>query len=203
MPMPKAQVAEIDLKARRGRPRDARADRAILDAVLDLLVEVGYAGLTIEGVAEKAGVAKTTVYRRWPSKASLVVALGQDVATKVRVPDTGTVRGDASALLRDVIKTYTKTVVGRVIPGLIADMAENPDLAEAARGYLGTRRIMIEILQRGISRGELRPDIDLELTADLMYGPLAYRFLITGATLNARFADKVVDAVLLGSAPRT
>ena len=174
-----------------------------MDAVLVLLVEVGYAGLTIEGVAEKAGVAKTTVYRRWPSKASLVVALGKDVAaSKVRVPDTGTVRGDASALLRNVIKTYTKTVVGRVIPGLIADMAENSDLAEAARGYLGTRRIMIEILQRGISRGELRPDIDLELTADLMYGPLAYRFLITGAPLNARLADKVVDAALLGSAPR-
>src|SRR5918996_5195266 len=134
MPMPKAQVAEIDLKARRGRPRDARADRAILDAVLDLLVEVGYAGLTIEGVAEKAGVAKTTVYRRWPSKASLVVALGQDVATQVRVPDTGTVRGDASALLRDVIKTYTKTVVGRVIAGLIADMAENAQPPQAPRG---------------------------------------------------------------------
>lgn len=201
--MPETQAADLEAAKRPGRPRDGRADRAILDAVLDLLVEVGYGGLTIEGVAEKAGVAKTTVYRRWPSKASLVVALGQDVATKVRVPDTGTVRGDASALLRDVVKTYTKTVVGRVIPGLIADIAANPDLAEATRGYLGTRRIMIEILQRGITREELRPDIDLELTADLMYGPLAYRFLISGAPLTARYADRVVDAALLGSTLRT
>ena len=202
--MPKPQVVDLKAPQRPGRPRDGRADRAILDAVLDLLVEVGYAGLTIEGVAEKAGVAKTTIYRRWPSKASLVVALAQDVATKIRLPDTGTVRGDASALLRELIKVYTKTVLGSVIPGLIADIAENADLAEATRGFLGTRRrIMVEILQRGISRGELRPDIDLELTADLMYGPLTYRFLISGAPLTARFADKVVDAALLGSAPRT
>jgi AcrR family transcriptional regulator len=205
----KTTTTDFEAPQRSGRPRDARAHRAILDAVLSLLAEVGYVGLTIEGVAAKAGVAKTTVYRRWPSKASLVLAAVEDVATKVRIPDTGTVRGDAAALLRDVIKVYTKTVAGRVIPGLIADMAENPDLAEAIGGLWKTRReIMFGILERGISRGELRPDIDLELTADLMHGPVYYRFLISRflisrAALSARFAEEVVDAALLGSAPRT
>jgi AcrR family transcriptional regulator len=200
----KATTTDLEAPQRAGRPRDARAHRAILEAVLSLLAEVGYAGLTIEGVAARAGVAKTTVYRWWPSKASLVLAAAEDVATKVRVPETGRVRDDVAALLRDVIKVYTKTVAGRVIPGLIADMAENPDLAEAIGGFWKTRRqIMFGILERGISRGELRPDIDLELTADLMYGPIYYRFLVSRAPLSARFAGEVVDAALLGSAPRT
>jgi hypothetical protein len=82
-------------------------------------------------------------------------------------------------------------------------MAENPDLAEAIGGFWKTRReIMFGILERGISRGELRPDIDLELTADLMYGPIYYRFLVSRAPISARFADEVVDAALLGCAPR-
>jgi AcrR family transcriptional regulator len=199
----KATTTDLEAPQRPGRPRDARAHRAILEAVLSLLAEVGYAGLTIEGVAARAGVAKTTVYRWWPSKTSLVLAAAEDVATKVRIPDTGRVREDVAALLGDVINVYTKTVAGRVIPGLIADMAENPDLAEAIGGFWKTRRqIMFGILERGISRGELRPDIDLELTADLMYGPIYYRFLVSRAPISARFADEVVDAALLGCAPR-
>ena len=198
------QAAEAGSPPRRqGRPRSAARAKAILEATLELLPDVGYGGLTMEGVAARAGVAKTTVYRRWPSKPALVVAAAEELVANVRRPDTGNVREDLIALLRDIITVYTETVAGRIVPGLLADMAENPDLAEAIGAFLGTRRkIMFEILQRGISRGELRPDIDLELAADMMYGPIYYRFLVRRAPLNPEFADQVVDAVLRGEALR-
>jgi AcrR family transcriptional regulator len=146
-------------------------------------------------------VAKTTIYRWWPSKPALVVAAAEDLAAHVRRPDTGTVRGDLIALLRDVIKVYTTTVAGRLIPGLIADMAEHPDLAEAiGRFWAARREIMLDVLKRGISRGELRRGIDVELAADLLFGPIYYRFLVTRAPLRPSFADRVVVAVLRGKA---
>ena len=188
---------------RQGRPRSPARAKAILEATLDLLTDVGYGGLTMEGVAARAGVAKTTVYRRWPSKPALVVAAAEELAANIRRPDTGTVREDLIALIRDIIIVFTETVAGRIVRGLLSDMAENPDLAEAIGEFLGTRRkIMFEILQRGISRGELRPDIDLELAADMMYGPIYYRFLVRRAPLNPEFADRVVDAVLRGKGLR-
>ena len=190
-------------KRRQGRPRSAARAKAILEATLELLPEVGYGGLTMEGVATRAGVAKTTVYRRWPSKPALVVAAAEELASNVHRPDTGHVREDLIALLRDIITVYTETVAGRFVPGLLADMAEDSDLAEAIGAFLAARReIMFEVLRRGISRGELRPDIDLELAADMMYGPIYYRFLVRRAPLSPQFADQVVDAVLRGKALR-
>jgi AcrR family transcriptional regulator len=184
------------------RPRNARSHREILDAALSIFAEGGYSNLTIEGVAARAGVAKTTIYRWWPSKPALVVAVAEDLAETVRTPDTGELRGDLVALLRDVIKVYTTTVAGRLIPGLIADMAEHPDLAEAIGGFWVARReIMVDVLKRGISRGELPRDIDVELTADLLLGPIYYRFLVSRAPLRRGFADRIVDAVLRRSTP--
>lgn len=116
----------------RGRPRSAEAHRAILEATLDLLAEVGYGRLTIEGVAARAGVGKTTIYRRWPSKPALVVAVAERLAEKVRRPDTGSTRRDLVLLLRDIIDVFTTTMAGRIVPGMIAEMAERPDLAEAS-----------------------------------------------------------------------
>ncbi len=182
-------------------PRNARNHRSILDATMELLAEVGYGGLTMEGVAARAGVAKTTVYRWWPSKPALVVAAAEDLAAQVRNPDSGNLRDDLVTLLRDVIKVYTKTVAGRIAPGLLADMAEHPELADAiGRFWAGRREIMLGVLRRGFSRGELRSDIDLELAADLLYGPIYYRLLVTRAPLTVQFADQVVDAVLRGKA---
>src|SRR6266540_1637796 len=130
-----------------------------------------------------------------------VVAAAEDLAAKVRSPDSGNLGDDLVALLRDVIRVYTKTVAGRITPGLLADMAEHPELADAIGGFwAGRRELMLEVLRRGISRGELRPDIDLELAADLLYGPIYYRLLVTRAPLTIRFADQVVDAVLRGKA---
>jgi AcrR family transcriptional regulator len=188
----------------RGSGRSARSHRAILNATLSLLDEEGYGGLTIEGVAARAGVAKTTIYRWWQSKPALVVAAAEDLVANFRRPDTGKVRDDLLALLRDVIKVYTTTMAGRIIPGLLADMAEHPNLVEVVEVFWAARReIMLEALERGISRGELRADIDLELVADLLYGPIYYRLLVTRAPLSRKFADQAVDAVLRGNAIRS
>jgi AcrR family transcriptional regulator len=183
----------------RGRPRSARTEQAIIEATLGLLSEVGYGGLSIEGVAARAGVAKTTIYRRWRTKAELAVAAAEELAQKVRVPDTGSTLEDLVLLLRDIIKVYRTTVAGRILPGLIAEWADNPELAAVFRRFFGSRReIMLQVLKSGVSQGELRPDLDPELTADLLYGPIYYRLLVSGAPLTAALANRIVDAVIRG-----
>jgi AcrR family transcriptional regulator len=159
--------------------------------------------MTIEGVAARSGVAKTTIYRWWGSKPALVVAAAEELAAGVHRPDTGRVSADLTAILRDVVRVYTKTVAGTLIPGLVADMAAYPELAEAiSRFWTSRREIMLEALERGVSRGELRPDIDVKLTADLLYGPIYYRVLVSRIRLRPSFADGVVDVVLRGTAKR-
>jgi AcrR family transcriptional regulator len=185
-----------DGSKRPGRPPSADAHRAIIDATLDLLAEERYGSLTMEGVAARAGVAKSTIYRRWPSKMALAVAAWEAVAAEVKVPDTGTIRGDLVRLLEDIIRVITRTVARRIIPGLVAEAEEDPELEEAFRAFWASRRaIMIRMLERGVSRGELPADTDFELTADLLYGPIYYRFLISGAPLPRTTAGRIVDAV--------
>lgn len=182
---------------RPGRPLSAQAHRAIIDATLELLADKGYGSLTIEGVAGRAGVAKSTIYRRWPSKMALVVAAWEAIAAEVKVPDTGTLRGDLIKLLEDIIRVITRTVTRRIIRGLVAESEEDPELEERFRAFWASRRaILIRLLERGASRGELPPDTDLELTADLLYGPIYYRFLISGAPLPRTIARRIVDALL-------
>ncbi|HTG47164.1 MAG TPA: TetR/AcrR family transcriptional regulator [Actinomycetota bacterium] len=188
-----------------GRPRDPEADRAILRATIELLAEEGYDGLSIEAVAARAGVGKTTVYRRWPSKEPLVV----DAIRHYKMPedppaprDDETTREALSRILGGFVKTVGRSESGRMMAGLVAEMARNPELATAVRaGLLQHRRGHVAgILERGIERGEVRSDVDLEVVADMLGGLIVMRVLLTGGSVNPALVRSAVDTVLDGIA---
>ncbi len=184
-----------------GRPRSTSADRALLDAVLDLLAEGGFGRLTMEAIAARAEVGKTTLYRRWRSPAEVVAAAVEDFVTDIRVPDTGKVAEDLLILMRQAVEVY-RGRPGRVLPGLIAAMAESDAVAQAVRdGFLRERRAALAtVLERGVTRGELRPGTDFELALDVLGGPLFYRILVTGGPLDDQLAQGIVDTMLRGLA---
>ncbi|MGH2707867.1 MAG: TetR/AcrR family transcriptional regulator [Actinomycetota bacterium] len=181
-----------------GRPRNPEADRAILQATFDLMAEQGVGRLSMEGVAAKAGVGKSTIYRRWPSKAALVKdAVILFTRQKVPYPDTGTLRDDLVMLLRTIITVYTTTVAGRILPDLLGETARNPELGQALNEFWSSRRkVMFEVLERGTARGEIPEDIDHELVNEFILGPIYHRFLVSRLPLTPDRADYVVDHVL-------
>lgn len=182
----------------RGRPRDPALDDAIIDAALAELDERGYADLTVSDVARRAGVSKPAVYRRWADKAQLVV---EAIATRMPdagLADTGEVAGDLAAYADRLVTTFTGTPAGLVLPGLVAAMAADPELASQYRALLiePLRREVRAAVQRGIARGELVPDTDVELVLDVIAGPIYTRLLITGAPLDPTYSRAAVELVL-------
>jgi AcrR family transcriptional regulator len=187
-----------------GRPKDARADRAILETTLELIAERGAHAFRTEDVAARAGVGKGAIYRRYRSKDDLVTAaVAGLVREEIAVPDTGSTRGDLLVLMREAVGLYSGSLPGRLMPNLIGAMAEQPELARAIRdGFLaGRRSALSEVLRRGVERGDLRPDLDLELALDVLGGPLFYRLLVTGGPLDEQLAEGVAELILRGFAP--
>ena len=181
-----------------GRPRSPEADRAILDATLEVLALVGFGRLTVEGVAAHAGVGKATIYRRWPSKMALVLAAVEDLATAPSPQiGTGSIRGDLVALLHHVIQALTTTIAGRILPGLVAEISHSPELTGVLHNFWFSRReLMVQVLLQGAECGELPAGSDCELLADLLYGPVHYRYLISAAPLDHGFVQQLVETVL-------
>jgi AcrR family transcriptional regulator len=189
---------------RPGRPRDAGRDQAILGATLEILNEKGYAGLTIDGVAMHANVGRPTIYRRWPSKAALVVAaMVESGRIAMPVVDTGSLRRDLIAMQRRQVDLMNSPTGRRVTAGLIADLAVDPQLAETyVTQYIAPRRALLQqVLQRGIDRGELRADADFSFIYDLLVGPLFMRAIVWGEQLEPDAAETTVDVVLAAFAP--
>ena len=198
--------AGVELGAARtpGRPRDPQVDRDILTATRELLGQEGFDRLSIEAVAARAGVGKTTVYRRWPSKIPLVVdaLMAMKPPTPTAIPDDVSTR---EALVR-AMGGFTKPHEGsaaRVLAGLVDAMSRNEELATAVRAVLVTERQrgLMEVIERGKRRGEIRPDVDARVMIDLLGGPMVLRRLITGDPVNQRLAHAIVDLVLDGAAP--
>lgn len=187
----------------RGRRRSERSHRAIIEATQELLVRHGYQGLTIEGVAARAGVGKQTIYRWWPSRAALVLEAYLAGSDAVPPPPQGaTVDDDIRALLDWLVAVLAQPIGGRVVAGLVADLKHDPDLAE--RFHLDVvparRHAMREALERGCARGEIRADADLDLAIDALHGAVFYRLLLSGKPLDATFTAKLADQVLDGLA---
>ena len=169
-----------------GRPRDARLDPAILEATLAIMQEHGYRGLTIEGVAARSRVGRPTIYRRWPSKPALVVAaLVQSARLAIPMQDTGSLRRDLIAFQRHQVELMNEPDSRRVTAGLVADLADDPELADTyVSQYLAPRRAQVwQLLQRGIDRGagrrhrfrlRLRPAGRAALHASRRMGTAAY-----------------------------
>lgn len=181
-----------------GRPRSEEAHRAILDATLELLQEVGFSALTVEGVASRAGVGKATIYRRWPSKLPLVVeAFGQLPAFED--VDTGTLAGDLKEMLTRYLREFLSTPLATVYPSLAAERAHNPELGQVLDPVLrNRRRPLVAALQRAVARGEVAPGVDLDLAADLVVGPIAVRLFFRGMKIHPSMVDPMVDLALGG-----
>jgi AcrR family transcriptional regulator len=193
--------AESAPERQMGRPRDERTDRAILEATRALMAEVGVYEFRTADLAARAGVGKGAIYRRYGSKDELVTAaIASLVSEEIVVPDTGSTRNDLLVLMREAVEVYRGSGAGRLMPNLVGAMAQKPTLAKAVReGFLAGRRAALsEVLTRGIERGDLRPDLDVELALDVLGGPLFYRLLITGGPIDERLAEGVADLVLRG-----
>ena len=191
--------------ARRGRPRDTAVDQRVLDVAWDLLLTGGYAGLNVDEVAERAAVAKTTLYRRWPTKDHLAVAVVTRTIRPVAVPDTGDLCHDLTefaAGLAASLHTYRMAgqsdgVSAGLAAELVAAVARHPDLGNLVRALHARRHAMLLArLRRATEREGLRPDIDHAMLIDQVSGPIYYRILITGAAADRDYAGRLVGAVL-------
>ncbi|MDQ6527383.1 TetR/AcrR family transcriptional regulator [Nocardioides sp. LHD-245] len=181
----------------RGRPRRVGADEAILEASRELMSKHGYAGFSMDEVARRAGVGRQSVYRRWPSKAALVVAAMVWTADSPDVfPDSGSLAGDLRAGLESMRGMYDRSE-----RDLFADvyyaMASDPAARELFnRNYVEPRRESLErVVQRAIERGELRPDTDAAIVGDLVSGPFLYRRLVGSDELRDELIDAIITAV--------
>jgi AcrR family transcriptional regulator len=189
--------------------RSERTEAAILAATRDLLAQGGVRELTVEGVAAQAGVAKTTIYRRWRSRDELALAVLIDmVQTVAPVPARGDTRSELVSLVKGAVHVLGRTLMGTVMQGLISELATNSELARAFREQVVALRMheVEQVLQRGIERGDLRPDINIRLTQEMLFGPVYYRLLLSGAPLDRGLAERIVDAILPGlinTTPRT
>ena len=181
-----------------GRPRSEEAHQAILDATLDLLVEVGFSALTVEGIAQRARVGKATIYRRWPSKLPLVVeAFG-------RLPgfeevDSGSLEVDLKETLKTYLQAFNSTSLGGLFPSLAGERAHNPELSKLLEPATRSRREpFVRIFERARERGEISPAVDLDLAADLVVGPISVTLFFRGGTPSPKMVGPIVDLALSG-----
>jgi AcrR family transcriptional regulator len=183
--------------ASRGRPRHPDTDRAILAATFRQLVEVGYGGLSVEAVAAAAGVAKTTIYRRYPTKRDLVIAALQ---VEVPLPEISTT-GDLRTSLRDAVHTVVHRMVDsgalRILGSLLVEANREPELLAMFRERLlePRRNLIADLLQAGIERGELRPDLDPLVVTEMLAGATIAHHAILGQPLSAEWIDALVDHI--------
>ena len=180
-----------------GRPRDAGIDTGVVIEVLKTLKSGGYRSVTIDGIARKVGRARSSLYRRWPSKRHLVAyavvsELGENPAA-----DTGNIGDDLEAVVGTLMRAF-RGPLGPALAGIVADMAQDPALASTIRQHVlaPRRRSMREALERGRLRGEVRDGFDVELVLDMLTGPFYFRTLFGHAAISRRTIRDVVECVL-------
>jgi AcrR family transcriptional regulator len=184
-----------------GRPRSAKSQKAILATAIEILLEQGLTSMSMDDVAKRAGVSKATIYRWWASKELLALdALATEWTLPTPSPelDTGTLRDDLLTRLHPWLRQLNLKPYERIIAGLLAQTQTDPEFARLYREhFVKPRRDDTRmLLHRAIDRGEIAADTDLEVTLDLLYGPIYHRLLHRHAPLNERFATQVIDAVI-------
>ncbi|MFX0577295.1 TetR/AcrR family transcriptional regulator [Nocardia nepalensis] len=183
-----------------GRIRSQSARDAVLRATAELLEEQGFGKVTIEGVAARSGVAKSTIYRWWKSKATLVMdAQGAAVTARMPDPDTGSAEQDLTVFLAALYGVVEYPLRVKALRGLMAEAQLDPDFAGPFREWVQTRRdVVIRVLNRGVARGELAADLDVEYATDLIFGPFWYRLLVEHAPLRPEHAPADIARLLNG-----
>lgn len=180
-------------------PRVVRSRAAVIAATLDLLADRGIAATTIDAVSERSGVAKTTIYRHWDGQPTLVMDAIGSLLEEPPLPDTGSLREDLVALLEGLASALHSSPAAALMPALLEAAERDPAFAALHRTEAAHRhRVVRHVIDRGIERGELPDDADVDALVDLLTGPLFYRRWVSMGTVDAAFAGRVVDVVLSG-----
>ena len=183
----------------RGRPKDKRIDEDVVLAVLDALKSKGYRHVTIERIAKTVRRARTSLYRRWPSKRHLVAYAVVSTLEAEPAPDSGSLRQDLICAV-DTLRRAFSGPLGQALPGLVADMAHDLELARIIRGEVLIRRrtSIRNAILRGIARAEIRRGIHIDVLIDQLTAPCYFRVLLSHARITRRFIETVVDYALHG-----
>ena len=195
-------MTSAGVTAKLGRKRDHTRDAEILDAALEVLAETGYDGMTIDMVAARAKAGKATLYRRWSSKAELVIdavaCMKKEDLDPARLPDTGTLRGDLIAMIKPhaIVDAEKKL---QVMAGVVSMLTRAPELAAAVRAVMVEPRAAVNrmFMRRAIERGEIPADTDIGTLALITPAMACYRTLMLRQTVDSEFLISVIDGVLL------
>ena len=180
-----------------GAMRSERARDEVLQATADLVAEVGLERTTIDEISARSGVAKTTIYRHWPSKQALLVAAVRSCLEYSPTPNTGDLRADLVACFEPMVRATDGGRVGKMLASLLDGAARDPELDRLLRGYMVDRSLPLRtVLQLAQGRGELPADLDLFLAAALFIGPVSYRKTILREPITEEYVEAIVDAGL-------
>ena len=190
--------------SRGGRPRSEILHQAILKAALDLVLEVGFRAVSLEAIAAKSGVGKTTIYRRWPNKGAVVMEafIGQ-LGQASRFPDAETSMERMRLQMHITAKAF-KGRVGALVRALMAEAQFDPELAKAFREnwMLPRRKLVSDVLQDAIRQGEIRGDIDVDAAIDILYAPMYYRLQMASGPISEAFVNQVFAQAMEGNLQR-
>jgi AcrR family transcriptional regulator len=190
---------ELPSSRRGGRPRDPSRDEVIRAALLRLLGEVGYGGLTMDALAEEAGVGKATIYRRWRTKQDLILDSISELGSVLTVPpDTGSLREDIRQFMHLLVET-TRSPVGAVLRSLVSAMHHHPELRAAYRAGPLTvwRNAYAQMWARAEARGEVTPGLASSPMAETTSALIVQRWLLTDEPVDEEYADRVLDTVVM------
>lgn len=188
----------------RGRQRSVESESAILSATLQLLEVKPLRDVSVEAIAEKAGVGKATIYKWWPSKAYVALdAFLIRMKASVAAPDTGSAKDDFTLQLQSLIRFYA-TATGRIYSQFLAEGQSDPEFLRLFRERFLTprRESIMAIWQRGVERGEIRRGLNSELVLDMVYGPTIFRLMVGHGPLNDAEAEAMIAALFAGIEPR-
>ncbi|MBD2447740.1 TetR/AcrR family transcriptional regulator [Nostoc sp. FACHB-152] len=184
-----------------GRPRSSQADQAILQATLDLLAQIGYQSMSIEAIASRAGVGKTTIYRRYTSKEELVADAIESLREDLQIPNTGSFWGDMDIVIENAANRIQSPLGRQTLALIISTASSNPQFAQVYwKKYTQPRRdAFAQVLERAKSRGEIQPDADIDLIIDLVSGSLYYALVFkpTSAPLTA-YMRQTLELIIKG-----
>jgi AcrR family transcriptional regulator len=183
----------------RGRPRDPATDQVILSATLAVVADQGYINLALTDVAKRAGVSTATLYRRWPSKAPLVLDALRTLILTIALPDTGDTQQDLTVFLTERIQTLGSPLLAQLIPALTAEAQRDRAFGELFWTLQApVRQQAFMLFDRGIVRGDLPVTLDRDLALDLLLGPITFRLFVGGAPLDPQLAPAIVEGVFYG-----
>jgi AcrR family transcriptional regulator len=183
-----------------GRPRDPRIDDSVLRATVELLGTSGYADLSVDAIAKRAGTSKPAIYRRWPSKAHVVHEAVFPISDATELPDTGSLAGDLREMVRRATGVLTTPAARAAMPGLLAEMATDPTLHEKLLGRFGdiTTRGMTDRLDDAVRRGEVRPDVTAVDLVEAIAGMALMAIITRNHDLDDAWVERTATLITKG-----